>query len=149
MKYKVMIVEDQTMPRELFELRIQASEHFETALSIDFDMFPPSVCFSRLLVLQTGSRFGSLGLVGDPVPVPAQCAAEMLAATSPWRGGNEGHCRPPPGKACHITYVIFPFCLFSFVTTSASPRRALSFALYCSALRAERSWGRDARSAAG
>ena len=33
MKYKVMIVEDQTMPRELFELRIQASEHFEVALS--------------------------------------------------------------------------------------------------------------------
>ena len=31
MKYKVMIVEDQTMPRELFELRIQSSEHFETA----------------------------------------------------------------------------------------------------------------------
>ena len=28
MKYKVMIVEDQTMPRELFELRIQTSEHF-------------------------------------------------------------------------------------------------------------------------
>ena len=35
MKYKVMIVEDQTMPRELFELRIQASEHFEVALSVD------------------------------------------------------------------------------------------------------------------
>ena len=35
MKYKVMIVEDQTMPRELFELRIQSSEHFETVLSID------------------------------------------------------------------------------------------------------------------
>ena len=35
MKYKVMIVEDQTMPRELFELRIQASERFEVALSID------------------------------------------------------------------------------------------------------------------
>ena len=35
MKYKVMIVEDQTMPRELFELRVQASEHFEVALSID------------------------------------------------------------------------------------------------------------------
>ena len=35
MKYKVMIVEDQTMPRELFELRIQTSEHFELALSID------------------------------------------------------------------------------------------------------------------
>ena len=33
MKYKVMIVEDQTMPRELFELRIQASERFEVALS--------------------------------------------------------------------------------------------------------------------
>ena len=35
MKYKVMIVEDQTMPRELFELRIQSYEHFETVLSID------------------------------------------------------------------------------------------------------------------
>ncbi len=35
MKYKVMIVEDQTMPRQLFELRIQASELFEAALSID------------------------------------------------------------------------------------------------------------------
>ena len=35
MKYKVMIVEDQTRPRELFELRIQASERFEVALSID------------------------------------------------------------------------------------------------------------------
>ena len=35
MKYKVMIVEDQTMPRELFELRVQASERFELALSID------------------------------------------------------------------------------------------------------------------
>lgn len=32
MKYKVMIVEDQTMPRELFELRIQAfRERFEVA----------------------------------------------------------------------------------------------------------------------
>ena len=35
MKYKVMIVEDQTMPRELFELRVQASERFELVLSID------------------------------------------------------------------------------------------------------------------
>ena len=35
MKYKVMIVEDQTMPRQLFELRIQSSELFETVLSIN------------------------------------------------------------------------------------------------------------------
>ncbi len=35
MKYKVMIVEDQTMPRELFELRVQSSQHFEVAISID------------------------------------------------------------------------------------------------------------------
>ncbi len=35
MKYKVMIVEDQTMPRELFELKIQSSEQFELAISID------------------------------------------------------------------------------------------------------------------
>lgn len=30
-----MIVEDQTMPRELFELKIQSSEQFELAISID------------------------------------------------------------------------------------------------------------------
>ena len=35
MKYKVMIVEDQTMPRQLFELRVQSSERFEVAISID------------------------------------------------------------------------------------------------------------------
>ena len=35
MKYKVMIVKDQTMPRQLFELRIQSSELFETVLSIN------------------------------------------------------------------------------------------------------------------
>ena len=34
-KYKVMIVEDQAMLRELLELRIQASARFETILSID------------------------------------------------------------------------------------------------------------------
>ena len=35
MKYRVMIVEDQTMPRQLFELILQSSEHFELAISID------------------------------------------------------------------------------------------------------------------
>ena len=35
MKYKDMIVEDQSLPRELFELRVQSSAHFEVARSID------------------------------------------------------------------------------------------------------------------
>ena len=35
MKHRVMIIEDQTMPRQLFELSIQSSERFELAISID------------------------------------------------------------------------------------------------------------------
>ncbi len=51
MKYKVMIVEDQTMPRELFELRVQASERFELALSIDNAALADVYCL-RFLALK-------------------------------------------------------------------------------------------------
>ena len=58
MKYKVMIVEDQTMPRELFELRIQASERFEVALSIDNAALADVYClrFPVDLILMDVSR---------------------------------------------------------------------------------------------
>ena len=65
MKYKVMIVEDQTMPRELFELRIQASEHFETALSIDNAALADVYCLRLpvdLILMDVITRGGESGL---------------------------------------------------------------------------------------
>ena len=56
MKHKVMIVEDQTMPRELFELRIQASEHFEVALSIDNAALGDGADIARIGGLPRGGR---------------------------------------------------------------------------------------------
>ena len=34
-KYRVLVVEDQTMPRQLFEMLVDASEEFELAAAID------------------------------------------------------------------------------------------------------------------
>ena len=65
MKYKVMIVEDQTMPRELFELRIQASEHFEVALSIDNAALADVYCLRfpvDLILMDVVTRGGESGL---------------------------------------------------------------------------------------
>ena len=65
MKYKVMIVEDQTMPRELFELRIQASEHFEVALSIDNAALADVYCLRLpvdLILMDVVTRGGESGL---------------------------------------------------------------------------------------
>ena len=65
MKYKVMSVEDQTMPRELFELRIQASEHFETALSIDNAALADVYCLRLpvdLILMDVVTRGGESGL---------------------------------------------------------------------------------------
>ena len=65
MKYKVMIVEDQTMPRELFELRIQSSEHFETALSIDNASLAEVYCLRfpvDLILMDVVTRNGENGL---------------------------------------------------------------------------------------
>ena len=65
MKYKVMIVEDQTMPRELFELRIQASERFEVALSIDNAALADVYCLRfpvDLILMDVVTRGGESGL---------------------------------------------------------------------------------------
>lgn len=65
MKYKVMIVEDQTMPRELFELRIQASEHFEVAISVDNAAVADIYCLRfpvDLIMMDVVTRDGESGL---------------------------------------------------------------------------------------
>ena len=65
MKYKVMIVEDQTMPRELFELRVQSSEHFEVALSIDNAALTDVYCLRfpvDLILMDVVTRGGESGL---------------------------------------------------------------------------------------
>ena len=65
MKYKVMIVEDQTMPRELFELRIQASERFEVALSIDNAALADVYCLRfpvDLILMDVVTHGGESGL---------------------------------------------------------------------------------------
>ena len=65
MKYKVMIVEDQTMPRELFELRVQSSEHFEVALSIDNAALADVYCLRLpvdLILMDVVTRGGESGL---------------------------------------------------------------------------------------
>ena len=65
MKYKVMIVEDQTMPRQLFELRIQSSEHFEVAISIDNAAMADIYCLKYpvdLILMDVITRDGESGL---------------------------------------------------------------------------------------
>ena len=65
MKYKVIIVEDQTMPRELFELRIQASERFEVALSSDNAALADVYCLRfpvDLILMDVVTRGGESGL---------------------------------------------------------------------------------------
>ena len=69
MKYKVMIVEDQTMPRELFELRIQSSEHFETALSIDNASLAEVYCLRfpvDLILMDVVTRNGERSFTATP-----------------------------------------------------------------------------------
>lgn len=65
MKYKVMIVEDQTMPRQLFELRIQSSERFELAISIDNAAMADIYCHKYpvdLILMDVITRNGESGL---------------------------------------------------------------------------------------
>ena len=64
MKYKVMIVEDQTMPRQLFELLIRTSEDFELAAAIDSAELADLYCLNNAVelvlmdVMTRGSRSG-------------------------------------------------------------------------------------------
>lgn len=65
MKYKVMIVEDQTMPRQLFELRVQSSERFELAISIDNAAMADIYCLRYpvdLILMDVITRNGESGL---------------------------------------------------------------------------------------
>ena len=65
MKYKVMIVEDQTMPRELFELRVQSSQQFEVAISIDNAALADVYCLRfpvDLILMDVVTRGGESGL---------------------------------------------------------------------------------------
>ena len=65
MKYKVMIVEDQTMPRQLFELRVQSSERFEVAISIDNAAMADIYCLKYpvdLILMDVITRNGESGL---------------------------------------------------------------------------------------
>ena len=47
MAYNVLIVEDQDMPRELFEIYIQSSENFHHVLSVANAAAALSVCRNR------------------------------------------------------------------------------------------------------
>ncbi|MDD6049928.1 MAG: response regulator transcription factor [Clostridiales bacterium] len=65
MKHRVMIVEDQTMPRQLFELRIASSEHFEVAISIDNAAMADIYCLRYpvdLILMDVITRNGESGL---------------------------------------------------------------------------------------
>ena len=65
MKYRVMIVEDQTMPRQLFELILQSSERFELAISIDNAAMADDYCLKYpvdLILMDVITRNGENGL---------------------------------------------------------------------------------------
>ena len=65
MKYRVMIVEDQTMPRQLFELILQSSERFELAISIDNAAMADVYCLKYpvdLILMDVITRNGENGL---------------------------------------------------------------------------------------
>ena len=65
MKYKVMIVEDQTIPRQLFELRVQSSERFELDISIDNAAMADIYCLKYpvdLILMDVVTRDGESGL---------------------------------------------------------------------------------------
>lgn len=64
-KYKVMIVEDQTMPRQLFEMYVRASRQFELAISIDSAAMADIYCLKYpvdLILMDVVTRDGESGL---------------------------------------------------------------------------------------
>lgn len=65
MKHRVMIIEDQTIPRQLFELSIQSSERFELAISIDNAALADIYCLKYpvdLILMDVITRNGESGL---------------------------------------------------------------------------------------
>ncbi|MGI6238658.1 MAG: response regulator transcription factor [Christensenellales bacterium] len=64
-KYKVMIVEDQTMPRQLFERYVRESKRFELAISIDNAAMADIYCLKHpvdLILMDVITREGESGL---------------------------------------------------------------------------------------
>lgn len=75
-KYRVMIVEDQTMPRQLFEMFVKSSERFELAVSIDDASIADIYCLKNpvdLILMDVITRGDESGLV----------AAERIKHTHP------------------------------------------------------------------
>ena len=65
MAYHVLIVEDQAMPRELFEIYINSSDKFNHLLSISNASAAPSVCKNNkvdLILMDVMTELGSSGL---------------------------------------------------------------------------------------
>ena len=65
MPYKVLIVEDQDMPRELFEIYINSSENFEHLLSVSNASAALSVCKNNqvdLILMDVMTELGHSGL---------------------------------------------------------------------------------------
>ena len=65
MAYKVLIVEDQDIPRDFFEIYINSSEHFEHLLSISAASAALSVCQNSkvdLILMDVMTEFGNSGL---------------------------------------------------------------------------------------
>lgn len=64
-KYKVLVVEDQAMPRQLFEHFIETSSHFTLAGSIASAAFTEVYCLSRpinLILMDVITEGGENGL---------------------------------------------------------------------------------------
>lgn len=64
-KYKVMVVEDQIMPRQLFEWLINSSENYELAISIDNAATADIYCLNQhidLILMDVITKKGASGL---------------------------------------------------------------------------------------
>ena len=65
MAYNVLIVEDQDMPRKLFEIYVNSSEHFLHLLSVTSASLALSVCAKRpvdLILMDVMTKLGQSGL---------------------------------------------------------------------------------------
>lgn len=65
MPYNVLIVEDQDMPRQLFEIFVNSSEHFRHVLSVSNASLALSVCRNRqvdLILMDVMTALGKSGL---------------------------------------------------------------------------------------
>jgi len=66
MAYEVLIVEDQDMPRQLFEIYVNSNENFHHLLSVDNASAAFSVCRNRpvdLILMDVITKLGHSGLV--------------------------------------------------------------------------------------